>query len=64
MTTAINIGSSCRLLSSHMDLIILDKEQDGDEREPVLKRLEKEHETITNYFPQSGDSGVTDKVDI
>ena len=43
MTTAINIGFSCRLLTSDMHLIILDKEQDGDGKEPVLNRLKALH---------------------
>jgi magnesium-transporting ATPase (P-type) len=39
MTTAINIGFSCRLLTADMELITLDKEAPGDGRAPVAHRL-------------------------
>jgi len=39
MTTAINIGFSCRLLTQEMELITLDKETPGDERPSVKSRL-------------------------
>jgi hypothetical protein len=42
MTTAINIGFSCRLLTTDMELITLDKEQPGDGKDHVLKRLKVE----------------------
>jgi len=39
MTTAINIGFSCRLLTNKMELITLDKEGPEDDRAPVAHRL-------------------------
>jgi len=39
MTTAINIGFSCRLLTTQMELITLDKEGPGEDRAPVAHRL-------------------------
>jgi len=39
MTTAINIGFSCRLLTNKMELITLDKEGPEEDRAPVAHRL-------------------------
>jgi phospholipid-translocating P-type ATPase (flippase) len=47
MTTAINIGFSCRLLTQDMELITLDKEAPGDDRPTVKSRLATAYEKYT-----------------